>query len=351
MPVAVSYPGVYVEEIPSGVRTITGVATSIATFVGWAARGPTKYAGLVLSWSDFERLYGGLDARSPFLGYAVSQFFINGGQQAYIIRLADASAAPATLTQGGLVFTAGTPGPDGNPANAANPGVWAQNYGIAIKNQAGGTNRFRVQVVYAPPGAPSEVVVESFENLSITAPDPSGRYVADVINKQSSFVTVAVTSGTTTPPADTATPSPKLAGAATDDGPVLLPSTNPATGGAFETALTATGTTAILDAIDLFNLLCIPGEIVTATISTLEQVLRGTPRLPDRRFRSGGDEPEQRDRSADHREELRLLLPVGAGAGSAEPESPQRVPAVRLRRRHLCAHRRHPRRVEGAGGH
>jgi len=29
MPVALSYPGVYIEEIPSGVRTITGVATSI----------------------------------------------------------------------------------------------------------------------------------------------------------------------------------------------------------------------------------------------------------------------------------------------------------------------------------
>jgi phage tail sheath protein FI len=275
MPVAVSYPGVYVEEIASGVRTITGVATSIATFVGWAARGPTKYAGLVLSWPDFERLYGGFDARSPLLGYAVSQFFINGGQQAYIVRLADAAAAAATLTQGGLVFTAGTPGPDGLPANAANPGVWAQNYGIAIKNQAGGTNRFRVQVVYAPPGAPSEVVVESFENLSITAPDPQGRYVADVINKQSSFVTVSVTAGTTAPPADTATPSPKLAGAATDDGAVLLPSTNPATGGAFETALTAAGTTSMLDAIDLFNLLCVPGEIVTATIGTLEQYCEG----------------------------------------------------------------------------
>jgi uncharacterized protein len=273
MPVAVSYPGVYVEEIPSGVRTITGVATSITTFVGWAARGPTKYAGLVLSWADFQRSYGGFDVRSPFLGYAVSQFFINGGQQAYIVRLADAAAAPATLVQGGLKFTAGTIGPDGSVANAANPGVWAQNYAIAIKNQPGGTNRFRVQVVYAPPGATSEVVVESFENLSITSPDAQGRYIADVINKQSSFVTVAVTAGTTTPPPDTAIPSPKLAGAATDDGPVLLPSTNPATGTAFETALTAAKS--ILDTIDLFNLLCIPGEIVIASVSEFEQYCEG----------------------------------------------------------------------------
>jgi len=86
MPVALSFPGVYVEEIPSGVRTITGVATSIAAFVGWAPKGPTDQAGLVLSWADFVRDYGGLNANS-YLGYAVSQFFLNGGQQAYIIRL------------------------------------------------------------------------------------------------------------------------------------------------------------------------------------------------------------------------------------------------------------------------
>ena len=38
MPISVTYPGVYIEEIPSGVQTITGVATSIAAFVGWAPR-------------------------------------------------------------------------------------------------------------------------------------------------------------------------------------------------------------------------------------------------------------------------------------------------------------------------
>ena len=281
MPVATSYPGVYVEEIPSGVHTITGVATSIAAFIGWADQGPIKYAGLCLSWADFQRIYGGFDARSPYLAYAVSQFFINGGQQAYVVRLAYTGAASstltpaasATLTLGGLTFTAGTIGPDGIVANATNPGVWAQNYGIAIKNQSGGTNRFRVQVIYAPPGATSEVVVESYENLSIVTPDPQGRYVADVINKQSSFVTVAVAGGTTTPPPDTTLPSPKLAGTANDDGTVLLPSTSSTTGTEFEAVLT--GATAILDQIDLFNLLCIPGEIVTATISTLEQYCEG----------------------------------------------------------------------------
>ena len=99
MSVTVSYPGVYIEEIPSGVRTITGVATSIAAFVGWAPQGPVGSAELVLSWPDYARQYGGLDTRS-YLGYAVFQFFSNGGNQAYIIRMVGAGNAPASVTLG-----------------------------------------------------------------------------------------------------------------------------------------------------------------------------------------------------------------------------------------------------------
>ena len=62
MPVTLSYPGVYVEEISSGVRSITGVATSITAFVGRARRGPTAEDGPVVvnSYADFERIFGGL---------------------------------------------------------------------------------------------------------------------------------------------------------------------------------------------------------------------------------------------------------------------------------------------------
>ena len=73
MPVALTFPGVYIEEIPSGVRTITGVATSIALFIGWAARGPTDRAVRLTSFADYERQFGGLDrAHAPRLrGQAV----------------------------------------------------------------------------------------------------------------------------------------------------------------------------------------------------------------------------------------------------------------------------------------
>src|SRR5215831_8305708 len=94
MPATLNYPGVYIEEIPSAVHTITGVATSIAAFVGWAPQGSVTEAVLVESWSDFARQFGGLDSRS-YLGYAVNQFFGNGGQKTYIVRLVWDGKLPA----------------------------------------------------------------------------------------------------------------------------------------------------------------------------------------------------------------------------------------------------------------
>ncbi len=93
MPVTPTYPGVYIEEIPSGVRTITGVATSITAFIGRAKRGSTDQAEnkdnralTINSYGDFERIYGGLWERST-LGFAVRDFFLNGGSQGIIVRL------------------------------------------------------------------------------------------------------------------------------------------------------------------------------------------------------------------------------------------------------------------------
>jgi uncharacterized protein len=92
MPVAPTYPGVYVEEIPSGVRTITGVATSITAFVGRTVWGPENEPTPVTSFADFERRFGGLAERYP-LSYAVRDFYMNGGSQALIVRLFPATKA------------------------------------------------------------------------------------------------------------------------------------------------------------------------------------------------------------------------------------------------------------------
>ena len=86
MPVTPTYPGVYIEEIPSGVRTITAVATSITAFVGRTKRGPDNKPITVNGYAEFERVFGGLWEQSR-LAYAVRDFFMNGGGQAVIVRL------------------------------------------------------------------------------------------------------------------------------------------------------------------------------------------------------------------------------------------------------------------------
>jgi phage tail sheath protein FI len=78
--------GVYVREIPTGVHTITGVATSITAFVGRTVSGPTDAPTRVTSFTDFERLYGGLSRECP-LTYAVRHFFDNGGAGPVVARI------------------------------------------------------------------------------------------------------------------------------------------------------------------------------------------------------------------------------------------------------------------------
>lgn len=263
MPATLTYPGVYIEEIPSGVHTITGVATSIAAFVGWAPKGPTDRAVRVLSWADYVRQFGGLDSRSV-LGFSVNQFFANGGTQAYILRLADgATAKTAQVTLGGIL-----------QLTANSPGAWANAYCIQIKNRTDTSNpidtaRFRLAVAEVKPDG-TEVPVESYENLSMTKGDP--RFVEAAINGVSSIIIAKSLVAGPPPPNDTATPSPLLeADTPGDDGTVLLPSTGP-----FETALDVGGTAGVnlLDRVDLFNLLCVPGETTGTVLASLETYCR-----------------------------------------------------------------------------
>jgi uncharacterized protein len=109
MPVTVSYPGVYIEEIPSGVRTITGVATSIAAFIGRARSGPTNDPVVINGLGDFERRFGGLGVDFP-MSYAVRDCFLNGGAQAIVVRLFAGDGGAATFTAGGVKLRAASPG-------------------------------------------------------------------------------------------------------------------------------------------------------------------------------------------------------------------------------------------------
>jgi Bacteriophage tail sheath protein len=265
-----TYPGVYIQEIPSAVHTITGVATSIAAFVGWAPEGPTDKAVLVQSYSDFANQFGGVDSRS-LLGYSVNQFFGNGGNQAYIVRLTDgvvAGKVDVPAAGGGTAFT----------ATAVDGGLWAGTYGVRILvNPVDGT-RFSLLVVNTPTTT-QEIVVENFSNLSMLGNDPQGRSVASVINDPNSGSQLIGISNVNTgagvqpepnPPPTTPGGLPKpymLIGAS--DGTVLNPGT-----AAFHTALnsdgTGTGGVHLLDNVPIFNLLCVPGETDATIIGNLQ---------------------------------------------------------------------------------
>ena len=57
MPITPTYPGVYVKETSSGVRTITGVATSITPFIGRVVRGETNEPVTINNFGGFERSF------------------------------------------------------------------------------------------------------------------------------------------------------------------------------------------------------------------------------------------------------------------------------------------------------
>jgi Bacteriophage tail sheath protein len=91
-----SYPGVYVQEVPSGVRTIVGVGTSIGMFIGTAKQGPINRPVRCTSYLDYARNYGE-DPAGGDLVRCVKLFFLNGGTDCYVMRIAN-GATPAAIT-------------------------------------------------------------------------------------------------------------------------------------------------------------------------------------------------------------------------------------------------------------
>lgn len=86
MPIEVTYPGVYIAEMPQTQRGVAAVATNIAAFVGRTPVGPTDEPQTIFSFGDFQQQYGGLQFDYP-VSYAVQDFFANGGSQAIVARL------------------------------------------------------------------------------------------------------------------------------------------------------------------------------------------------------------------------------------------------------------------------
>ncbi len=192
MATSVSYPGVYIEELPSAVRTITAVTTSVTAFVGATRRGPIDEAVTITSFADFERQFGGLDAKS-LVSYAAQQFFLAGGSVAVIVRVAK-GAKPASKD------IASGAEPKALAVSARDASEWGNGLRVAIDPGAD-DNTFGIRVLDAAGG-----VAERYRNLSMDKNSP--RFVETVVN-QSSYIEVKATgeavpdfSGTVSGPLD-----------------------------------------------------------------------------------------------------------------------------------------------------
>lgn len=246
MAVTVTYPGVYIEEVPSGVRTITGVATSITAFLGNAPRGEVDEPVTVLSFGEYERLFGGLAADSA-MSYAVQQYFANGGSQAIIVRVAGGGAKASTATLDASGTAALT-------LAASSPGKWGDNLRAIVDYDTSddtGSTLFNLTIreVDADGATVSE---ELFRNLSTDT--ASARYATAILENQSTLA--RITSGPTARPdaspidATTQRATPASFGGG-DDGAAPGQAEYRGSEGD-KTGLYA------LEKADLFNLLCIP---------------------------------------------------------------------------------------------
>ncbi|MEO8845424.1 MAG: phage tail sheath C-terminal domain-containing protein [Kofleriaceae bacterium] len=142
-----TYPGVYVTEIPSSVRPIATVSTSIAAFVDSFAMGQTDTAIQIFGMADFERIFGGVVATSS-ASYQIAQFFLNGGPSAWVVRVAPGGIAASvtvndSTTHAALIATASSAGTWGNSVRLSvepviqNSAVSATSFNLAVTRYAG----------------------------------------------------------------------------------------------------------------------------------------------------------------------------------------------------------------------
>jgi phage tail sheath protein FI len=199
MPVTTSYPGIYIQEAPSTSQTIVAAPTNIAVFLGYTH--PLKTAAVnlnkavqIFSFSDYQAQFGGFVRSGAFanayglaqnqgafgdMAQGVSQFFLNGGTNAYVVSLSNSILT--SLTPCALWLAHGSP-----------PGAWQLE--VAPSGQVAPNNA----IVFTA----TEVTDENFA-MSITIrpgqqTSPPGAQVADIV----------ITYGPSPPPATSPPGSP-----------------------------------------------------------------------------------------------------------------------------------------------
>lgn len=169
------FPGIAVDERLGG-DVIASADTSTTAFVGRARRGPVTSPVTVRSFSDFERVFGGLWSASH-LGYSVRDFFANGGGRAVVVRVhvrAAGDTATLTLTARGSRLR----------LVASSPGTWGSRLEAVLTPAAGDPSTFALTVTDTATG-----VIETFPDLSVA--EQSVRRVDVVVDGESTLVRVA----------------------------------------------------------------------------------------------------------------------------------------------------------------
>jgi phage tail sheath protein FI len=272
MPSALTFPGIYIEEIPSGVRTITGVSTSNTAFVDFFKRGPMNQAVRITSSAEFERIFGGLDSRSE-ASYGISQYYLNGGSVAYVVRVAAGDVRKAEVTLEG-----GSPPQNTLTVRAKYEGAWANN-AVQAAIVSAANDRFNLFVrqlaidadgnVVMEAGRPKVLLFEDFRNLSMDTESPN--YVVTALAE--SNLVEAVDAGLGSAPTGSAgSPTGGPIGETNWQPPIGATLVGGADGTVPATSAELIGDRAnrtglfALDSIapDIFNILCLPAAATIA---------------------------------------------------------------------------------------
>jgi phage tail sheath protein FI len=182
--VTTSYPGVYIQELPSLTHSITPAPTSIAVFVGYTHPFLTPQANYLkaiqlFSTADYQANFGGFFF-SPWLpdymGQAVYQFFLNGGPSCYVVGL------PAVQYYSG-----------GQPVEEAGNPVELKPASVVVTSGSGTITFTALQPVGVPATAPATgtdgiPMQVAISNPQPTGPTPPPNTSADVVVSYGSIV-------------------------------------------------------------------------------------------------------------------------------------------------------------------
>jgi phage tail sheath protein FI len=183
--VQVSYPGVYIVEKPSGVKTITGVATSIGAFFGRTQKGAINKAVRCLSFADFLRSFGGAHPDSE-LAASLRLFFLNGGTDCYVVRLAGADSNPAGIDLENLADTVVL------RATAKAAGAWGNGLRLEVSyNTPNPGESFNLTVIQEEGG--QQVASEVHQNLTMDPASP--RFAPSFVTQSSALIRLALDEG------------------------------------------------------------------------------------------------------------------------------------------------------------